>query len=133
MQRVKLAQATALTGYFGLIFLLLLWNIWIAPSKHFPISLVLIVLVVPLLFPLRGLLHGRSYTYAWSSMLSLLYLALGIMEAVTKPYEVTQTPERLLGIIEIIFSVMLFVGAILYVRLKARADRAAALEEETKD
>jgi len=129
MNRIKLAQGAALSGYFGLLGLLLLWNIWLAPSKHFPISMVLIVLVVPLLFPLRGLLHGRSYTYAWSSFLSLFYFALGVADIMTKPPEASGTPERLLGGLEVLFSLMLFVGAITYVRLKGRSQRAASAEE----
>lgn len=33
-----------------------------------------IVLLVPLLFPLPGLLRGRDYTFAWATMLLVFYV-----------------------------------------------------------
>lgn len=114
MNIIKLTQLLALSGYFGLLGLILVWQIWLAPSQHVPTSIVLILLAVPLLFPLRGLLHGRPYTYAWSSFLALFYFILGVGEA----YSSIET--RYLGLLEVLFSLMLFVGCILYARLKGR-------------
>ncbi|MBL8247941.1 MAG: DUF2069 domain-containing protein, partial [Candidatus Competibacter sp.] len=51
-------RKVALTGYFGLFWLLLFWFAWLEPPDRAPVALVLILLVGPLLFPLRGLLHG---------------------------------------------------------------------------
>jgi hypothetical protein len=36
---------------------------------------------LPLLLPLRGILHGRRYTYQWTSLLVLLYLAEGLVRS----------------------------------------------------
>ncbi len=66
-------HAVALTGYFGLFGLLLLWFSWLEPPRQLPVALGLILLVGPLLPPLRGLLHGRAYTHAWASFLALFY------------------------------------------------------------
>ena len=44
--------ALTLLGYLGTFALLLAWYTVLAPSEHFPVSLVLLVLVGPLLFPL---------------------------------------------------------------------------------
>ena len=68
-------------------------------------ALVLLVLVVPLLFPLRGLLHGRKYTFAWSCFLALLYFTHGVMEAYSD--DIT----RPLGLLEIMFSSLWFLAA----------------------
>lgn len=38
------------------------------------------VLVLPLLLPLPGLWRGRAYTYAWTSLLVLVYLTFLIAE-----------------------------------------------------
>lgn len=113
MSRGRIAHAAALGGYFGLLALLLLWNIWLAPSRYFPVALTLLVLVVPLLFPLRGLLHGRVSTHIWAGLLALLYFVHGVGEAVSNPQ------ARGLGALEVVFSVILFAGAMLYARFRA--------------
>ena len=110
MSRAGIAHVATLAGYFALLGLLMLWNTILAPSQHFPVAIVLIVMVVPLLLPLRGLLHGRPYTHAWTAFLALLYFIHGVGEAVTNPQ------ERLLGSLEIIFSLVLFFGATFYAR-----------------
>lgn len=100
----------ALAGYFGLLTTLLLWFTWLAPPKKFPRAFLLILLVVPLLLPLRGLLHQKRYTHQWTSLFSLLYFAIGIDTAwngiSSRPLALTATA----------FSLMLFVGCVLYAR-----------------
>jgi uncharacterized membrane protein len=117
----RIARYLALTGYFGLLALLLLWNAWLAPSRHFPVAMVLIVMLVPLLLPLRGLLHGRPYTHAWTSFLSLLYFTHGVVEAYSNP------AERHYAVLETLFSVALFLGAIFYVKFRAAESRQARI------
>lgn len=51
--------AIALTGYFGLFVLLMLWNTVLLPPEQLPIALALIIIVSPLLFVLRGFLNGN--------------------------------------------------------------------------
>ena len=73
MDKLRRARILALCGYFGLLLLLPLWYGWLSPSQ-LPLGLVLGFLLVPLLFPLRGLLQGRPYTYAWATFLALFYV-----------------------------------------------------------
>jgi uncharacterized membrane protein len=110
----RTAYLGTLTGYFGLLFLMLLWLGWLSPPERFPIAMALLLMCGPLLLPLRGLLHGRSYTFAWSSFLALFYLLHGIVEAYSTP------ADRLYALLEILFSLLFYTGAILYVRLLAR-------------
>ena len=114
MNITTLSRGTALTGYFGLLCLLPLWYIWLAPSEKLPAYIPLGLLLVPLLFPMIGLLRGKKHTYVWTSYLSLLYFAHGIGEAYTLP------DERWYAVIEILFSIMLFSGALFYVRLSKK-------------
>ena len=116
-------HAVALVGYFGLFALMLLWFAWLEPSKGFPVSLVLVLLVGPLLPPLRGLLYGRPYTCAWSSFLALFYFSAGVFSAagpMRRPW---------LAWLEIAFSLLLFWGAVLYVRAR-RVRRADTPQNE---
>ena len=106
----RFLHALTLCGYFGTMALLIAWYGWLAPSTHFPTALVLMVMLVPLLFPLRGLLHGRKYTFAWSCFLALLYFTHGVMEAYSS--EVT----RHLGLFEVVFTSLWFVAAMVYIR-----------------
>src|SRR5690606_14457027 len=68
----------AISTYLALIALLLLWLIWLDPPVAAVRAPALLLLLGPLLLPLRGILHGRRYTVAWSTMLILLYFAHGI-------------------------------------------------------
>ncbi|MDQ7089278.1 MAG: DUF2069 domain-containing protein [Methylococcales bacterium] len=104
----------ALTGYFGLFFLMMLWNTLLAPSRYFPVSIVLIVMVTPLLLPLRGLLEAKPKSCAWAAYVSLLYFIHGSIEAFVT------ADQRLLAILEVIFSLLLFFGASFYVRLRKK-------------
>ncbi|MBK7544066.1 MAG: DUF2069 domain-containing protein [Candidatus Competibacteraceae bacterium] len=127
-------HAVTLVGYFGLFALLLLWFAWLEPSKRVPVSLVLVLLVGPLLLPLRGLLYGRPYTCAWSSFLALFYFSAGVFSAagpMRRPW---------LAWLEIGFSLLLFWGAVFYVRARrvrkadtSRSEAAVTLQGTDRD
>ncbi|MBE2293723.1 MAG: DUF2069 domain-containing protein [Phycisphaerales bacterium] len=114
-----------LVGYFGLFGVLLLWYVWLEPPSRVPTALVLILLLGPLLLPLRGLLHGRPYTHAWSSFLALFYFVVGIFNAagiMARPW---------LAWLEIGLSLLWFLGAILFVRACARTRQIPPLKSST--
>ncbi|MGM0552844.1 MAG: DUF2069 domain-containing protein [Pseudomonadota bacterium] len=112
------ARGLALIAYLALIGLILVWTTWIDPPEIVPISVALVILVLPLLFPLRGMLHGRRYTHAWSSLLALAYITLGITLAAV-------ADDRVYGILMSVASLAWFAGCLLYVKLDARRARAA--------
>ncbi|QKT02757.1 DUF2069 domain-containing protein [Ectothiorhodospiraceae bacterium 2226] len=113
MTKTRWARITTLVGYFGLLILLLLW-ITLLQRPQSPISLVVLVWVVPLLFPLRGLLHARPYTHAWASFLALLYFVHGIGEVAAGGVGVY------LGALEVLFSTLFWTGAVLFARFRGR-------------
>ncbi len=99
----------ALTGFFGLFTLLMLWNSILSPSKHLPIALVLVFSVTPLLFPFRGLLNGNLKSCIWMSFISLFYFTHGVAEAYTTP------AEFYYAMLEVLFSLLLCAGCAFYV------------------
>jgi uncharacterized membrane protein len=111
----RLWRGIALGGYFALLVLLTLWYTLLAPSRIFAMPLVLAVMLIPLLLPIRGLLQGRVYTYSWTLFISLAYFTHGVVEWAGHP------GERLYGALETLFSLSLFIGALLFVRLSKRA------------
>ncbi len=67
---------------------------------------------LPLALPLGGILRGRRYTYQWSSMLILAYLA----EGVTRAWSDTGVSRGLAGL-EITLAALFFAAAVSYARL----------------
>lgn len=96
-----------------LILLTLAWELWWAPARTGGSWLVLKAL--PLLAPLRGVLHGRRYTYQWSSMLILAYMTEGIVRG----WSETGT-SQILGWIECALAVGFFACALGAARLGGR-------------
>jgi uncharacterized membrane protein len=72
MMPVLLARA-ALASLLGLLALCLAWELWLAPLR--PGGSWLVLKALPLLAPLFGVLQERRYSFQWSSMLALAYLA----------------------------------------------------------
>ena len=107
---VRAARWLTLCGYFGLLLLLLNWYTWLAPSETTPVSLLLLLLVAPLLLPMRGLLYGRRYTHGWGGFLALFYVALGVDVAFN------DAEERVYGSLQVLFAGAFFVGCTLYLR-----------------
>lgn len=109
MNSTRFSRYLTLVSYITLIGLLLGWY-----GIHDPSPVALIALLLPLLFPLRGLLKGDPYTFAWSSFLILIYFIHGVVEAYANP------AVRLLAGFEILCSVAFYSGAVLYARLRGR-------------
>lgn len=120
MNIIIFSRWLTLLAYFALLSLMMLWQTVLAPSGLVPISIALLIVVGPLLLPLRGLLHGRPYTHAWTSFLVLLYFIHGVVETWSNP------PERLYASLEIVFSVLLYLGVLLYARYRGRQLKAQA-------
>lgn len=100
----------AILSLTGLIFLGLGWELSWAPLR--PGGSFLVLKVIPLLFPLFGILRGRRYTYQWSSMLILAYFTEGVVRAFSDT-----GPSATLAGIEIALSLSFFMCAIFYARL----------------
>lgn len=101
----------------GLIVLCLGWELWWAPLR--PGGSLMALKVIPLLFGVRGVLQARLYTLQWVAMLSLLYLMEGVVRAWSDFSSLSET----LAWVEIVFSLGLYLSAILYVRPAKRAAR----------
>lgn len=92
----------------ALIFLCVTWELLLAPLR--PGGSWLALKVIPLLFPLRGVLRRDVYTMQWSSMLILLYVAEGVVRA-TSDHTATAI---MLGWIEVALSCLYFLCTLCY-------------------
>ena len=103
------AWLAACAAWIGLVLLGVAWELWLAPLR--PGGSWLVLKVVPLLFPLMGLLHGRRYTFKWSSLLVWAYAVEGSLRAVSDP-----GPSARLAILELALALAFFASAIAYLR-----------------
>jgi uncharacterized membrane protein len=95
-------QRSAALSLFGLFFLCLLWEIWLAPLK--PGGTLLFLKALPLAFAMRGVLRGSLYTIQWASMLVLLYLMEGVVRVMSDP----PGPSIMLAWVEIALATIFF-------------------------
>ena len=100
----------ACSSLIALIILQILWEMVLVPLR--PNGSWMVLKVIPLLFPLRGVLMRQNCTMQWSSMMILLYFTEGVVRASS---DISGLSRALAGL-EILFSVGFFLGAILYLR-----------------
>ena len=107
---MKALRNTASAALIALIVLCIAWELWLAPLR--PGGSFIALKALPLALPLGGILSGRRYTYQWSSMLILAYLAEGVTRAWSE-----RGLSQLLASAEIVLSVAFFAAAVAYARL----------------
>ncbi|HEY0562173.1 MAG TPA: DUF2069 domain-containing protein [Methylophilus sp.] len=110
---LKSLQLGASISLIGLIALCVLWEGWLAPLK--PSGSMLMLKVLPLLFPLFGILKGRRYTYQWASMLILFYFTEGTVRAWSD-----QGLSAWLAVAEVLLSVVFFACSIYYAKFSKK-------------
>jgi uncharacterized membrane protein len=112
---IQFFKQLALFSYFSLMISLICWITLADHSENYPTAAWLIIALTPLLFPLRGLLHGKPYTHAWNSFLMLFYFAHGIGEV----YSAQEFD--LYASLEVLFSCTTFIASIVFIRLNANS------------
>ncbi len=107
-------RVVAASSLIALIALSVVWELWLAPLK--PGGSLMALKALPLAMPLGGILKGRRYTYQWSSMLILAYLAEGVTRAWAEG-----GASRSLAVVELVLSAVFFAAAVSYARLTRAA------------
>jgi uncharacterized membrane protein len=106
---LRLAYLASCISLIALIFLCLAWELRLAPVQAGGSWLVL--KAVPLLAPLFGILHGRRYTFQWSSMLILAYLTEGTVRATSD-----HGTMQMLAIVEALLATIFFCATVYFAR-----------------
>lgn len=117
MQR-KLSTATykkiALTGYFSLLLFMPLWLLVLNPSSGLSPLLTLCFFTLPLLFPLKGLINGNPYTYAWSNFIVMIYFLHSLTTLWVSP------EDRLWASLELVFASAMFISGTYYAKYRGQ-------------
>ncbi len=109
MSAARAAWLAACGCLIALVFLGLAWELFLAPVK--PGGSWLVLKVVPLLAPLFGVLHGRRYTFQWSTLLIWLYAG----EGAVRVFSDHGVAAALAGI-ELVLAFAYFGAAVAYLR-----------------
>jgi len=112
-EKTKRYRLLGKAGYFGLLIFLPIWHLILVPSVMNP-WVTLAVTLIPLLLPLRGILSGKPYTYAWSNFIVLFYMLHGLTLIWDRP------DERLYVVIELILATMMFIGCSYYAKFRGQ-------------
>lgn len=104
---VRWSRTVAVSSLLGLIVLGLAWELVLAPTGNRTLALK----VLPLAWPLAGLLKQRMYTYRWVSLLVWIYFTEGVIRASGD----TGLSAVLAGV-EVVLCLMLFAACAVHVR-----------------
>lgn len=104
----------ALFGYFSLLFFMPLWLLVLSPSEGLSTSTTLLLFTLPLLFPLKGLLQGNPFTYAWANFIVLIYFLHSLTTLWVLP------DDRVWAVLELIFATMMFLGCSYYAKYRGQ-------------
>ncbi|RFB74003.1 MULTISPECIES: DUF2069 domain-containing protein [unclassified Herbaspirillum] len=118
--RFRIFHLGAAVSLVALIILCVAWELALAPLR--PGGSWMVLKVIPLLFPLRGVLKRDVYTMQWSSMLILLYFTEGIVRATSDRVATSIT----LGWIEVALSCVYFLCAVMYLAPYKKAAKEIA-------
>jgi uncharacterized membrane protein len=106
-------RVIAASSLIALTFLCLGWELWWAPLR--PGGSLLALKSLPLLLPLFGILHGKRYTYQWSSMFILLYIMEGLVRTGSE-----SGPGRMFALAETVLALVFFLSTVAFARLTGK-------------
>jgi len=109
-------RALAGIGIVGLITLCVVWNGWLTSVQSIPRSIEIFLLVAPLLYFVRGVLHGNRDTFIAVMLVSFVYMLMGI-------WYVFSAEEKVYGYLMLMFSLFLFFGSLLNVWIMDKRDK----------
>jgi len=104
------AHQLTLIGYWGLVILIPVWNLWWYPSQIFSNKVVTMFWLIPLVFPMLGLIRGKAYTHAWSGFIAVIYVCHGLGSLITSFNEILPI------ILEVILSCLFLFGGMYFAK-----------------
>ncbi len=104
----------ALTGYFSLFIFMPLWLLVLNPSDGLSPWLNLVMFTLPLVFPLKGLVKGDPYTYAWANFIVMIYFLHSLTTLWVSPSDI------LWASLELLFATMMFISGTYYAKYRGQ-------------
>ena len=110
-KKQRFFRVSSVVTLAALVALTIAWELVLAPLR--PGGSWMALKGLPLLFALRGITAGNTYTYRWAIMLVLAYFAEGTVRLYSE-----SPPSSVLAAAEIGLAAAFFVTAIAYLRTK---------------
>jgi uncharacterized membrane protein len=104
----------ALSGYFSLLVLMPVWLLIGSPSDSLSPTLSLIMFTLPLLFPLKGLIQGNPYTFAWSNFIVMIYFLHSTTTLLVSP------KDKYWALAELFFASVMFIAGSYYTKYRGQ-------------
>lgn len=102
-------------GFFGLWLLQPLWILYLAPPELGNRFVLLVLLWLPLWFPLYGIMKGHAYTLAWANFVVMIYF----LHSLTHLW-VSDGLRQWLALAELLLASLMFIGCTYYARNRGR-------------
>ena len=116
---VEMTRWLAVGSVLSLIVLGVAWELVLAPLR--PGGTLLALKVLPLCYPLAGLLKNKMYTYRWVSLMVWLYFTEGVVRVYSD-----KAPSSYYAMIEVVLCCTLFAACALHVRLRLASKQPVA-------
>lgn len=104
----------ALFSNLALLGFVALWHSTLSPHPLINPYGIMIAWIIPMLFPLKGIIQGKPYTHAWANFILMFYFLHGLTILWL------DEGERYLALIEVIITSGAFIGNIYYARLRGK-------------
>lgn len=105
----------ALFAYLALIAWVIIWHALLSPHPHINPYGLTVAWLIPLLFPLKGILQGKPYTHAWANFVLMFYF----INALTLLW--VNEGERWLALVELALTSFSFVCNIYFAKYQGKA------------
>jgi len=116
----------AIVNYIALLIYMPVWLILISPSTMSP-WLTIVMFVVPLLLPARGIFTGNPYTYAWANFILMIYF----LHSLTTLWVVPE--DRVWAAIELVITTILFLSATYYAKYRGQELGLSIRKKKSED
>ena len=103
-----------LLGYFSLLFYMPFWLIFASDDSALSVPLIFAMFILPLLFPLKGLVQGNPYTYAWSNFIVMIYF----LHSLTTLW--VSADEKLWALGEFVLASIMFIAGSYYAKYRGQ-------------
>jgi uncharacterized membrane protein len=104
----------ALISHLSLLAWMIIWYLLLTTSAEYSAAFVLIVYVLPLLLPLKGIIQAQPYTHAWACFVVLWYFLHSITVIYAEPDYLWH------AILELFLASAMFIGCSVFARLRGQ-------------
>lgn len=120
-RQINAGRWLTLIGYFSLMAGIYCWHLILNDTEKHLISIIILLQIGPLIFPLRGLLNKSTYTHAWSMYLAIYYFIVGVWYGAADD-------TFLFGLFVVFSSLTFYLGTVLFTRYSGKE-----MNQDTQD